>query len=248
MTESTTPIASDTAEPTRAEIAALIAKHRDEIDRVLPPYGESQINLVEKYGVDIEAVKKHYAYMQVESDNLRARYDQINQISTKTGWAFLGGSLATLSALAFKRRIAESSFIQGAIVIVGSIVAGLLGRGIGWKLAGGQKVLDESRILALDARRALERELAIGMENQEIKAAQAAKTPASQEQTVPQSDQQIQAVSADAALQEKADSPSPAQKFSSAPRWVPPEPRGKSYAEAAITEKLAAANTVAAVQ
>lgn len=146
------------------EMKDLIAKHRKQIDAVLVLDSRAQMQAVAQLGIDPVALEKHYSNLVEKNDQLVREDDVANRKTAITGLISTAAGLAV--AFAFRKNIAESVLVQGFTVGLSGLAAGLGGTFVGSRLFSG-RIRDEGKQLAIEARGALERELAVAFENRE---------------------------------------------------------------------------------
>jgi hypothetical protein len=146
----------------------LIAKHRKQIDAVLGLDAQAQMQAVAALGIDPIGLEKHYNNLEVKNSELQRLDDAANKKTAVTGWISFAGGL--VGAFAIRKRVSESKLVQGFTTGLSGLAAGLAGTFVGSRVFAG-RIRDESRQLALEARGALERELAVTFENREREAA-----------------------------------------------------------------------------
>jgi hypothetical protein len=173
-----TPEIPATEALTQEQIDALIRKHRAEIDRIVQMGTADQQKEFMKYGLNPQALEKHYRELVWKSAELEQRGTAANSKALITGMlAFFstGGGL-----LALGRKLHRNRILRGVFVAFTAIGAGFIGSYLG-SLYFGEKVRNESKILSKVARSVFEKELAIAIENSSNNAPTQQEQPAAQE-------------------------------------------------------------------
>ncbi len=152
--------------PTDEEFAALVKKHRAKIDPILRLESESQQQAVRQLGIDPQALEEHYKDFQVKYAELRHRDHIASKNTSALGWASFAAALAGTGSLAWKNKISKSKLVQGFVVALSAVSAAFAGIFMGSNIFG-NKIRRESKQLNIEARHALERELAVAFENKE---------------------------------------------------------------------------------
>jgi hypothetical protein len=147
--------------PTEEQINALVAKHRAEIDRILWRGPERQQEEVQRYGLSPAAIEAHYPELQERAAQLKKLTEKSDKNATIAGWvtslASMGGMFAT------GKKFHPSLALRSIIISAFSVVFGFLGAAT-WSKVFGSQVRAQNKQLMIDARTALERELAIAIE------------------------------------------------------------------------------------
>jgi hypothetical protein len=158
---------------TDPEMAALISKHRTQIDPILRLDIETQQQAVSALGIDTQALEEYYKSLSAKSAELKTRDKAASTNIVITGWASLAA--AAVGVYAVRKKIAKSKLVQAFSTALAGLAAGVGGTYLGTRIFAG-KVREESAQLAGEARDVLERELAVALENKERSEAAAAAT------------------------------------------------------------------------
>jgi hypothetical protein len=159
---------------------ALIEKHRAEIERIMMLTPEEQEKeLSTRYGLDPHKIENHYKDLQMLGAELRHQGASANRKTLALAiTAFSAGATASIVK---RKAIHESGLVQA---IVGSLVAfsaGFVATLAGTSLFAGN-LKKEGKALAIEARDAFEREMAVAIENKQRADAAASLAPAPQPQ------------------------------------------------------------------
>lgn len=153
---------------TQETIPDLIEKHNEKIDRSIGYDSDTQQARLKLFGHDPAAIAAHYPELQKKSEELRAQNDAIQKSAGTAGLVAFAATAAVTGFLAFKKKISKNPVIAGIAALFSSITAGFAANFLTDKMLG-NRVREESKDLAIAARKADERELAVYMEDTQRK-------------------------------------------------------------------------------
>lgn len=151
-----------------ADIPSLQERHHEKIDRADGYPSDIQQKRLVLFDHDPQRIAAHYPELQKKSEELHQQDLQVRRTAGTVGWLAFAATAAATGYAASKKKISENKILQGAVVVVSSIFAGLGANYVTDRLLG-SRVREESADVALASRRAYDRELAIYMDDTQRK-------------------------------------------------------------------------------
>jgi hypothetical protein len=149
---------------TDKEMNALIAKHRKQIDPVLALDPVTQEKTARQLGIDTVALETHYKDLVAKNEELNKLDTAADKKTAVTGFASFLAGLGGMAAIS--RNFKGSKLVRGFAIGLSGLGSALAGTFIGSRLFA-SKIREDSKQLAIEGRHALERELAVALENRE---------------------------------------------------------------------------------